>query len=189
MRTREEKIIKNRKEYDKIYYLKNRDKKIKQEKEYYLNNKEKISERKKIYCLNNKEKLNKKKAKYIKKRKSVDSLYKLKVNVKGLIVRSIRLKGYVKKSKSEIILGCTFQEFKAHLESKFKPWMNWNNYGNWNGDPKEINVAWDIDHIIPLSTAKTEEDVIRLNHYTNLQPLCSYTNRHIKAGNIIVVNN
>ncbi|MDA3780009.1 MAG: hypothetical protein PF487_07320 [Bacteroidales bacterium] len=67
--------------------------------------------------------------------------------------------------------------------------MNWSNYGNWNGHPKEINVAWDIDHIIPMTTAKTEEDVLRLNNYTNLQPLCSYNNRYIKAGNIVVKNN
>lgn len=40
--------------------------------------------------------------------------------------------------------------------------------------------SWDIDHIVPLSTATTEEDLIRLNHYTNLQPLCSKVNRDIK---------
>ena len=62
--------------------------------------------------------------------------------------------------------------------------MTWNNRGNWNGIPTEINTAWDLDHIIPLSTAKTEEDVIRLNHYTNLQPLCSYTNRYNKKDNL-----
>jgi hypothetical protein len=50
-------------------------------------------------------------------------------------------------------------------------------YGKYNG---ELNYGWDIDHIIPLAPAETEEDVIRLNHYTNLQPLCSYTNRYIK---------
>lgn len=57
--------------------------------------------------------------------------------------------------------------------------MNWDNYGKYNGT---INFGWDIDHIIPLCNAKTEEDVIRLNHYTNLQPLCSKVNRDIKRG-------
>jgi hypothetical protein len=55
--------------------------------------------------------------------------------------------------------------------------MNWENYGKYNG---ELNYGWDIDHIIPISFAKTEEDVLRLNHYSNLQPLCSYINRFIK---------
>jgi len=38
---------------------------------------------------------------------------------------------------------------------------------------------------IPISYAKTEEDVIKLNHYTNLQPLCSFVNRVIKRDKII----
>ena len=29
----------------------------------------------------------------------------------------------------------------------------------------------------------TEADIINLNHYTNLQPLCSYTNRNLKRDN------
>ena len=55
--------------------------------------------------------------------------------------------------------------------------MSWENYGKYNG---EIDFGWDIDHIIPLSSAKTEEDIIKLNHYTNLQPLCSFINRTVK---------
>jgi len=31
-----------------------------------------------------------------------------------------------------------------------------------------------------VSTAKKEVDVINLNHYTNLQPLCSKINRDLK---------
>ena len=44
----------------------------------------------------------------------------------------------------------------------------------------KTNHGWDIDHIIPLSSAKSEEEIIKLCFYTNLQPLCSYTNRYIK---------
>ncbi len=36
--------------------------------------------------------------------------------------------------------------------------------------------GWHIDHIVPLSSAKTEEDVYKLCHYTNLQPLWSKDN-------------
>jgi hypothetical protein len=75
------------------------------------------------------------------------------------------------------ILGCTIEEFKTYLELKFEDWMNWNNKGLYNGTP---NYGWDIDHIIQLATERTEEGIIKLNHYTNLQPLCSYVNRDIK---------
>ena len=94
-----------------------------------------------------------------------------------MIGNSLRFNGYVKNSKTEDILGCAFEDFKLYLENKFEPWMTWDNYGKFNS---ELNYGWDIDHIIPLDTAETEDDIIRLNHYTNLQPLCSYTNRHIK---------
>lgn len=45
------------------------------------------------------------------------------------------------------------------------------------------NVLMGINHIIPISSAKTIEDVIRLNHYTNFQPLDSYENRVVKKDN------
>ena len=66
------------------------------------------------------------------------------------------------------------EEFKIYLENKFTDKMCWENYG----------VVWDIDHIVPLSTAITEEDVLRLNHYTNLQPLDSYINRNVKKDRL-----
>lgn len=59
--------------------------------------------------------------------------------------------------------------------------MSWDNYGIYDG---KLNSGWDIDHIIPLSSANTEEELIKLNHYSNLQPLCSMTNRYIKKDNI-----
>jgi hypothetical protein len=52
--------------------------------------------------------------------------------------------------------------------------MTWDNRGLYNG---QKNYGWDVDHIIPKSTAKTKEEVIKLNHYTNLRPRCSYLNR------------
>jgi len=110
-------------------------------------------------------------------RRKNDILYRLSSNVRTLICNSISRGGYTKKTRSHEILGCTYKQFVQHLETYFEPWMNWDNYGKYNG---ELNFGWDIDHIEPLSSAKTEEDVIRLNYYTNLKPLCSYTNRYIK---------
>ena len=38
--------------------------------------------------------------------------------------------------------------------------MNWENYGE-----------WELDHIIPVSLGKTEEEIMALNNYINFQPL------------------
>ena len=57
--------------------------------------------------------------------------------------------------------------------------MSWENYGLYNGD---LNYGWDIDHIIPLSSTLSEDEIIKLNHYTNLQPLDSYINRYVKRN-------
>jgi len=61
--------------------------------------------------------------------------------------------------------------------------MNWDNYGNPKDGILEPNKTWDIDHIKPVSSALTEGAIVELNHYSNLQPLCSYHNRNVKRAN------
>ena len=60
--------------------------------------------------------------------------------------------------------------------------MNWDNYGNPKDGIYELNKNWDLDHVIPSSKAKTEEEIIMLNHYKNFQPLCSFHNRFVKRN-------
>ena len=163
-------------EQRRIYLNKNKESIAEKKRQYYLKNKDKLIQKQKEWADNNREHIRL----LQKKKMSDDLLFKLKVNVKNLIGNSIRDNNFKKLSKTEQILGCSYDEFKFHLESKFEPWMNWENRGLYNG---ELNYGWDIDHRIPLSTSTCEADVIRLNHYTNLQPLCSYTNRHIKRNN------
>lgn len=97
-----------------------------------------------------------------------------------MLSKHFKRNGYSKKSKTHEILGCSYDEFKIHLESQFESWMTWENRGKYNG---EFNYGWDIDHIIPLASAKTEEELLKLCHYTNLRPLCSKVNRDIKRAN------
>ena len=134
-------------------------------------------ERQKKYQKNNKQKRNI----YLKRRIENDPLFKLITNIRNLINNSFSEMNYLKNSKTEEILGCSFKDFKIYIESKFENWMNWKNRGLYNGS---LNYGWDIDHIIPLSTAKNEENLIKLNHYSNLQPLCSKINRDMKKNNI-----
>jgi len=163
----------------KNYREKNKEKEIERGKTYRENNLEKERERKKLY-----ERLNREKTyNRIKKRKETDPLYKLSSNIRSLISYHIISKGYQKESRTHEILGCSFEELKQHLENQFTDWMNWENYGNPVDGLIEPNKTWDIDHIIPISSATNEEELLKLNHYTNLQPLCSYHNRFIKRDN------
>lgn len=194
---RSEYIKRNRlkiKEYKKDYYTNNKDIIISKNKKYYEENKEKIDSYVKDYWTldenKNRRKINYKKWKsvnidHIKEYKK--SYYKnvtmtcpskrLKCSIRSSVKRLIK-----NKSKStENIVGCSYEHLIKHIESKFESWMSWDNYGKYNGD---FNYGWDIDHIIPISYAKNDEDLIRLNHYTNLQPLCSKINRDIKNNRI-----
>lgn len=170
------------KEIGRRYYHENKDDDYKEKrKEYYNNNKDVIKKNRKLYLNKNREKINEQQRYYISNRVKTDDIFKLSKNIRTLISNTFKSKLYTKKSKTHKILGCSYDEFKIYLESKFEDWMTWENRGLYNG---ELNYGWDIDHIIPISSAKTEEDIIKLNHYTNFQPLCSYTNRHIKRNNI-----
>jgi len=166
----------NAEEKRKYYLLKREDILLKR-KLNYLNNRESKIEYQKEYQQNNKDKRNK----YLSERRKNDDLFRLITNIRNLINNSFYDMNYSKTSKTQEILGCSFVELKSYLESKFEPWMTWKNRGLYNS---ELNYGWDIDHIIPLSEAVSIEDILKLNHYTNLQPLCSKINRDIKKNNI-----
>lgn len=166
--------------------LKHRNNKLKNEckkchntkiKEWLELNKEDRKVYYKQYCKDKKDEINKVKREYKSNRKKVDDLYKSTISIRNLISSSLKKRNFSKESRTYEILGCTFNEFKTHIESQFLPWMVWDNYGLYNG---ELNFGWDFDHITPLDSAKTYNDVIILNHYTNFQPLCSKVNRDIK---------
>jgi len=178
------------KDYIKEYYIKNKDKITELQKEYKVNNKDKIKKYHKKYIINkdkvkeykerNKDRIREYNRQYVINKRNSDPLYKLKHNIRTSIRRAITKQGFTKNSKTSDILGCSYDEIKTYLESKFESWMTWENYGLYEKD--KYNVGWDIDHIIPLNSAMTEDEIIKLNHYTNLQPLCSKVNRDEKRG-------
>lgn len=167
----------NNKNKHKNYYEENKEQIKQQAKEYRKVNKNKISEQRKEYRKTNKDKINE----YFKNRRDNDVIFKLSCLIRSNISTAIKRINHKKQSKTELILGCTFAEFKQYLESKFEDWQNWDNYGLYNGT---ANYGWDIDHIVPQSSGLTYDEIIKLNHYTNLKPLCSFINRDIKKDKI-----
>jgi hypothetical protein len=134
-------------------------------KQYRENNKEYYKEYIKQHRENNKESHKEYSKQHNKQRRQNDPLFKLSCNIRTLISFSFKNKGYRKNTKTEQILGCTIEEFKIYIEKQFIHPMSFDNYG----------PVWEIDHITPISSAKTEEDIITLNHYTNLRPLFKTT--------------
>lgn len=101
-------------------------------------------------------------------RKKNNFLINLKASVRRRVALALESKKFKKKSKIADILGCNISQLKEHLEKLFKPGMTWENRGFY---------GWHIDHIIPLASAKTEDEMLKLCHYTNLQPLWAKENR------------
>jgi hypothetical protein len=112
---------------------------------------------------------------YMRCRRGSDPMFAMVDRLRNRIATAILRKGYSKTSKTSEMLGCDWNHFMAHLESRFVDGMNWNN-----------RHLWHIDHITPLASATSEEELIKLNHYTNLQPLWAEDN--IRKGNRICAN-
>ena len=159
-------------------YTKDKEKVKKYNQEYYNLNKEKEITRSKMYqssaVYKNKDKSKEKEKRKLrqKERLLIDPLFRLKRTINRRLNKCLKSKKWNKKNKTILYIGCSLEELKLHLEKQFKPGMTWENHGEWH-----------IDHIIPLASAKTEEDLYKLNHYTNLQPLWAIDN--LKKSNKI----
>ena len=190
---------KSKKEYMKEYYLKNKEQIQKQQKEYQLKNKEHIKEVSKEYYSKNKEEISKQFKKYysenIEKRKEyfkeynsklenrerrrnhVNNRYQTDINYRISKICRTRilqaLKGLSKSASTMKLIGCTIDELRNHIESKFEPWMTWGNQGR---------GGWDIEHIkacANFNLVDPEQQCACFN-WSNLQPMEHIEN--IKKG-------
>ncbi len=152
--------------------LKNPEKHKFQNEQWRTKNREKHRQNARDYYQNNKSHANEVKRKRRMERRNSDPFYAFMEGVRSQINRAFRNKNYSKNSKTKDILGCGWDELSRHIESQFVSGMGWFNRSKWH-----------VDHIIPLASAKTMDDVVRLNHYTNLQPLWAMDN--LKKGAIM----
>jgi len=120
------------------------------------------------YRKRNKHKINEYLKTYQKNRRKDDCVYKIKSYIVNRTSQMFKVNNWRKNSKTELLLGATYEEVKNHIESLFIDGMNWSNQGYY---------GWHIDHIIPLSSAKSKEELSKLCHYTNLQPLWRLDNQ------------
>jgi hypothetical protein len=131
---------------------------------YYAQNKESEGEYRRLHNRQNLSKIAKRK----RERERVDINYKLINRLRSRLNHAIR-RGHALKN-----LGCSIDELKLFLETKFQPGMSWSNYGDWH-----------IDHIRPLcSFDLTQQEALKeAGHFSNLQPLWARDNLRKGAKN------
>ena len=100
-----------------------------------------------------------------KERRDKDPIFNLTNRLRCRLWKYLKILNITKTNKTFDIVGCSPQFLKEHLETQFTDGMSWDNRSEWH-----------IDHIIPLSSAKTEDELYKLCHYENLQPLWAEDN-------------
>jgi len=168
-----------RKEYNKLYYINNKETIIKQTQQYYTDNKETINERNRKYSKNHYKK-NSERYKLC-----MINRYKNDPQTKLSLLLRVRLNNALKKSKKSYssfkLLGCSIYDYKQYLENQFKLGMTWDNHGD----------IWEIDHIKPCNSFDLTniEQQKQCFHYTNLQPLFKTTEIAKSLGHINEMGN
>ena len=110
-----------------------------------------------------------------KKERSKDPKQKLINTMRARLSEFLKQKGYDKDRRTFNVIGCTPDELRKYIEAQFKDGMSWDNYSH---------TTWHIDHIIPISSARDKDEIYKLSHYTNLQPLWAKEN-YEKSNKII----
>jgi|688.fasta_scaffold290625_2 hypothetical protein len=148
------------------------EKEKKRRKKYYQDNIDREREKRKKYYHLNKDEERKKNNNWRKEKMKTDGFFRMKRRLRDRI-RDYMKGEYISKKTSDIV-GLDYNDFKNYISGMFTEGMCWENYGKWH-----------LDHIKPLCTAKSIEEVYLLNHYTNLQPLWGDDNlkKNRKYGN------
>lgn len=112
---------------------------------------------------------------YRRNKLETDINYKLRLILRKRVRNALFAKGISKKYDTFSLIGCSVNELKIYLESKFTKGMTWKNYGN---------KGWHIDHIKPccLFDLTKEDEQRKCFHYTNMQPLWATSKIAVQNG-------
>lgn len=149
------------KEYHEQYRINNRDIFISAKIKYRLKDPERFRFLDKLYKSRRRDKI----LAYESRRLKEDPLYALAHLCRRRIWSIFNARKVPKTQKSQDLIGCDWETLKLYFESLFSDGMSWEN--------REL---WHIDHIVPLASARSLDEVIKLCHYTNLQPLWAKDN-------------
>lgn len=163
-KNREKLKLKNKEYREKNKELikeRNKNRKSVYDKQYYEKHKEKVLKQKRLYYENNKKCLLEKNTRRDKERKKIDPMYRLSKNLRT------RLRYYLDenstKHKTKKLISCSIVFYRKWLEFQFDPYTNWENYGSY----------WCIDHVIPMKKfdLSKNDEIFKCMHWSNLRPL------------------
>lgn len=149
----------------KAYRHANADKVSAGRKKHYLENRERVLSAARNYAQENPEKIREYKRNWTAIAKQSRPEFALAVRYRKRVRMAVKKSGIKLGGRTHLLLGCDWAHLKQHLESMFYDGMSWDNLDEWH-----------IDHVIPLCSARTSEEIARLCHYTNLQPLWAIDN-------------
>jgi hypothetical protein len=151
----------------KVRYAEKRETLLEDKKLYYQENRESILRKSTERWNRDKKKIMRYTAAYVAKRRTSDPLFALARLYRTRTGQAFNQRSIRKGSPCAELLGCSWTELKEHIEAQFEPWMTWENRGR---------SSWHVDHRIPLASANTEEELKRLCHFSNLQPISAHEN-------------
>ncbi len=139
-----------------------------------------VKAKKKLYKLNNKEYIRKRMKEYtqrpevknrvrerIRYRLKNDPIFRLKSSIRTRIYLYIK-RGLAKKTlPTSVLIGCSWEFLKIHLEKQFKPHMSWANYGKWHIDHQKPMASFDLFK---------QKELLKCCNFSNLQPLWASEN-------------
>ena len=127
---------------------------------------ERKKQKRKEWLKNNRARMTEKAKEYDTQKRLEDPFFKTVGNIRNRTRWALK-NGYSKSKHTAELIGCSWEDLRHYLENQFVDGMTWDN---------NAMKGWHVDHIIPLSSAKTLEELESLCHYTNLQPLWALDN-------------
>lgn len=150
------------------YVKRNKEKVAASTREWAQRNAEKRREyARKYYWANHKDQ-REKKNQSLRRRIEGNPSLKLRYSISRRLSLALNSQGSAKHKSVMAHIGCSLEDLKAWLESKFRRGMSWGNYGK----------KWHVDHVIPCSAfdLTIPEQLDQCWHFTNLQPLEALAN-------------
>ena len=160
-----------RKEWNRLHAKKNYQKNKDRQNIYWINNPESLQRReswKKTYMRTYRKKNRLDILLQLKTRRENDPNFKIRQTLRSRIWTVLKRKNKSKSATTLTLLGVdNVETVISHIEKQFKPWMTWDNHGDWH-----------LDHIMPCASFDLTCPVQQLAclNYKNLQPMEAFEN-------------